>query len=66
MTGRACEERCRPRPPVRTSRRKDVETRGVCRRGMRVCRREMDGMGRRLMSRMGKRAMKAKIWCGVL
>jgi hypothetical protein len=33
---------------------------------MYVCKREMLGIGRRLMSRIGARAMKAKIWWGVL
>jgi hypothetical protein len=61
ITERACEDKCSPSPPVRTSRRKEVETRGVCRRGMRLCRREMVGIGRMLMRRMGARAMKAKI-----
>jgi hypothetical protein len=66
ITGRGCEERCSPNPPVRTSKMKDVDTRGVCRRGMNVWRREMFGMGRRLIKMIGKMARKAKIWCGVV
>jgi hypothetical protein len=62
MTARGCEDRCSPKPPVRTRRRKAVETRGVWRRGIRVWSVEMRGRGRRERRMIGARAMKAKIW----
>jgi len=64
MMGREEEESCRPKPPVKTRRKKVRVVRGVWMRGILTWRLEMRLMGRRLMRRMGSRLMKARIWCG--
>lgn len=64
MMERVCEERCRPRPPVRTSRAKEVEASGV----WRLRRRALMWLraGRSDIKSKGRMATKAKIWWGVL
>jgi hypothetical protein len=62
--GRAEEERCRPRPPVRVRRRKVRVVRGTWRRGILGERADIGFIGRMLMRRMGRRETKARIWWG--
>lgn len=62
MMGRGEDERCRPRPPVRMSRKSVRDASGVCMvrmRGERVARR---GCGRRESRRMGRMERNARIW----
>jgi len=63
--GRVWPDRWRPRPPVRMSRTREAEARGVWRA---FWRRGRYGFrdGRTLVRRRGSSDIKAMIWCGVL